>query len=57
MRFLRTPILDTGVDYTKMDLIKSEIPQDFSIEYGKAWKAGSGAASKKEEACAARQVT
>ena len=32
-----------------MDLIKSETPQDFSREYGKARNAGSGDASKQEE--------
>ena len=32
-----------------MDLIKSETPEDFSREYGKAWNVGSGDASKQEE--------
>ena len=41
-RSLRTLILATDVEYTKIDLIQSETPQDFSRDYGKAWNAGSG---------------
>ena len=43
-----TPVTNINVP-REHDLIKSETHQDFTREYGEAWNAGSGDASKQEE--------